>query len=70
VDYTGMFGNYTTAPGVQFVLYPDEQTAKDALLAKNVKEYLVIPPDYLSSGIITRYTTSRTSLPPPKPQAD
>jgi ABC-2 type transport system permease protein len=66
VDNTGMFGHYTTAPGVQFVRYPDEQTAKDALLAKDVKEYLVIPADYLSSGIITRYTTSRDIVPSTK----
>ena len=66
VDYTGMFGNYTTGPGVQFVLYPDEQTAKDALLAKDVKEYLVIPADYLSSGVVARYTMSREVAPSPK----
>jgi ABC-2 type transport system permease protein len=66
IDHTGMFGNFTSKPGVQFVLYPDEQTAKDALLAKDVKEYLVIPSDYLSSGIITRYTMSREVTPSTK----
>jgi ABC-2 type transport system permease protein len=63
IDHTGMFGNFTSEPGVQFVLYTDEETAKDALLAKDVKEYLVIPADYLSSGVITRYTTSREVVP-------
>jgi ABC-2 type transport system permease protein len=66
VDYTGMFGSFTSEPGVQFVLYTDEETAKDALLAKDVKEYLVIPADYLSSGVITRYTMSREAAPPTK----
>jgi len=66
VDHTGMFGNFTSEPGVQFVLYPDEQTAKDALLAKDVKEYFVIPPDYVSSGVIARYTTSREVIPSTK----
>jgi ABC-2 type transport system permease protein len=66
IDHTGIFGNFTSKPGVQFVLYPDEQTAKDALLAKDVKEYLVIPSDYLSSGIITRYTLSRDIAPSTK----
>ena len=66
VDHTGMFGNFTREPGVQFVLYTDEETAKDALLAKDVKEYLEIPADYLSSGVITRYTTSREVAPSTK----
>jgi ABC-2 type transport system permease protein len=66
VDYTGMFGNFTSEPDVQFVLYPDEEAAKDALLAKEVKEYLVIPADYLSTGAITRYTLSREVAPSTK----
>jgi ABC-2 type transport system permease protein len=66
VDHTGMFGNYTSQPGVQFILYPDEQAAKDALLAKDVKEYLVIPANYLSRGVIARYTTSREVIPSAK----
>jgi ABC-2 type transport system permease protein len=66
VDHTGMFGNFTSEPGVKFILYTDEQTAKDALLAKDVKEYLVIPADYLSRGVITRYTMSREVIPSSK----
>jgi ABC-2 type transport system permease protein len=66
VDYTGTFGNSTGQPGVQFILYPDEQAAKDALLAKDVKEYLVIPADYLSTGAVTRYTLSREVAPSSK----
>ena len=66
VDYTGMFGSYTSQPGVQFILYPDEQAAKDALLAKDVKEYLVIPANYLSSGVIARYTMSHEVIPSAK----
>jgi ABC-2 type transport system permease protein len=59
IDQTGMFGNFTSEPGIQFVLYSDEEAAKDALLAKDIKEYLVIPADYLSNGVVTRYTLSR-----------
>jgi len=66
VDDTGVFGNFTSQPGVLFILYPDEETAKEALLAKNVKEYLVIPADYLSTGVITRYTLSREVIPSTK----
>jgi ABC-2 type transport system permease protein len=66
VDHIGMFGSFTSQPGVQFILYPDEETAKEALLTKNVKEYLVIPADYLSSGVIARYTMSREVIPSTK----
>lgn len=66
VDHTGMFGNYTSQPGVQFILYTDEQTAKGALLARDVKEYFVIPADYLSSGVIARYTMSHEVIPSSK----
>ena len=69
VDYTGLFGNATSEPGVQFIIYPDEQAAKDALLAKDVKEYLVIPADYLSTGAVTRYTLSREVSPSTKTTA-
>ena len=59
VDHTRMFDEYISQTGVLFVLYPDEEKAKDALLAKDIKEYFAIPADYLSSGLITRYTMSR-----------
>jgi len=66
VDQTGMFDEYTNQTGVPFVLYPDEEQAKDALLAKDIKEYFVIPADYLSNGVITRYTMSREVAPSTK----
>jgi len=66
VDQTGMFDEYTNQTGVLFVLYPDEEKAKDALLAKDIKEYFVIPADYLSNGVITRYIMSREVAPSTK----
>jgi ABC-2 type transport system permease protein len=66
VDQTGMFNEYTSQTGVLFVLYPDEGKAKDVLLAKDIKEYFVIPTDYLSNGVITRYTMSREVVPSTK----
>ena len=67
VDQTGLFNGYTSQPGVQFILYPGEQQAKDALLAKGIKEYFVIPADYLSSGLITRLPHPGSQLLLPKP---
>ena len=66
VDQTGVFGSYTSQPGVLFVLYPDEGKAKDALVAKDIKDYFVIPADYLSNGVVTRYTLSREVVPSTK----
>jgi ABC-2 type transport system permease protein len=56
VDEAGGFDKYTTQHDITFILYPNEGKAKDALLAREVEEYFVIPADYLSSGRITRYT--------------
>ena len=66
VDEIGMFDEYTNQSDVLFVLYQSEDAAKQALLAKESKEYFVIPPDYLSSGLITRYTMAREAAPSEK----
>jgi len=59
VDGTGSFNGYTNQLGATFVLYPSEEKAKEALLAEDIKEYFVIPQDYLSTGLVTRYTMAR-----------
>jgi ABC-2 type transport system permease protein len=64
VDQTGIFNQYTSQSGATFVLYPSEEEAKEALLAKEIKEYFVIPQDYLSTGSIIRYTMEREIEPP------
>jgi len=57
VDHTGEFDDYTSQSDILLVPYPDEDKARDALLAGDIEEYFVIPTDYISSGAITRYTT-------------
>jgi ABC-2 type transport system permease protein len=57
VDEAGGFDEYTTQQDITFILYPNEEKAKGALLDSEVEEYFVILADYLSSGRITRYTT-------------
>ncbi len=59
VDETGQFDKYTSQDGTTFVLYSSEEEAKEDLLAEEVEEYFIIPADYLSSGLITRYTKQR-----------
>ena len=66
VDEVGTFDEYTNQGDVLFVLYQSEDAAKQALLDKGVKEYFIIPSDYLSTGLITRYTQAREAQPSEK----
>jgi len=68
VDGTGQFDKYTTQDNITFESYSSEEEAKKDLLADNIKEYLVIPSDYLSGGIIIRYTTENELNIPTKTQ--
>ena len=66
VDEVGEFSNYTSQPGVTLIPYPIPEEAKSALLAEDINEYFIIPEDYLSTGVITRYTLKRQlELEPP-----
>ncbi len=64
VDQTGSFNDYASQLGATFVYYPSEEEVKEALLAEDIKEYFVIPQNYLSTGLITRYTLEREMEPP------
>ena len=44
----------------QVIRYSSEATAKEALLDENIQEYYVIPPNYLATGSILRYSTRRS----------
>jgi ABC-2 type transport system permease protein len=54
-----------------FIQYPDEKTAKEALLAKAIGSYLIVPEDYLARGVIEvksqRRPTIMTAQVPPLP---
>ena len=59
VDQAGGFDEFTTQPDSLFVPYASKAEAEDALLAEEIKEYFIIPADYVSTGSITRYTMER-----------
>jgi ABC-2 type transport system permease protein len=59
VDHAGGFDEYGTQFGVALVSFPDEDEATQALVSREIAEYFVIPEDYLSTGLITRYTMQR-----------
>jgi len=54
-----------------FIRYPDEKAAKEALLAKAIGSYLIVPEDYLARGVIEvksqRRPTIMTAQVPPLP---
>ncbi len=66
VDHTGIFTNYTGQPGLTFILYPTETEARDALLAGEIDEFFIIPPDYLVTGQVVRFTMEREIVPSPE----
>lgn len=64
VDEVGMFDDYTGQPGVSLIGYQTQEEATHALLAEDIGEYFIIPQDYVSTGIVTRYTLERELEPP------
>ena len=65
VDEAGGFDQYTTQGNIELVPFytPGEATA--ALINGDVPEYFVIPPDYMSTGVINRYTLEKEVETPP-----
>jgi len=59
VDYSGGFDVITQPELVKFTSQPSEEEATDALLEGEISQYFVIPQDYLSNGVIARYTLER-----------
>ena len=64
VDEVGSFSGYTEQPEVTLIPYATSEEATDALLDDEVSEYFVIPPDYVVSGQIARFTLERELEPP------
>ena len=64
VDEAGGFDQFVTKGNITLVQFDTTEAATEALVAEDVKEYFVIPPDFISTGIIRRYTTQRELDPP------
>jgi len=64
VDELGGFDQFTTQNNITFIRFNTAEAATQALIGKDVTEYLVIPPDYISTGIIKRYTLQKEVTPP------
>jgi ABC-2 type transport system permease protein len=59
VDELGGFEQYTNQGNITLVRFDIPDDATDALIKGNISEYFVIPPDYISTGVINRYTLEK-----------
>jgi ABC-2 type transport system permease protein len=64
VDEAGGFDQFATQGNITLVRFDTTEAATQALISKNITEYFVIPPDYISGGMVRRYTTQREVTPP------
>jgi len=64
VDNSGGFDQFTTQGNITLVRFDTRDAATQALINKDINEYFVVPPDYISAGIIKRYTTEKEVTPP------
>jgi ABC-2 type transport system permease protein len=65
VDEAGGFDQFTTQGYIELVRFDTSGDATAALINGDVSEYFVIPSDYLSNGVINRYTLERQLEAPP-----
>jgi len=59
VDESGGFDQYTTQGDIELVHFDTPHEAMVALINGDVSEYFVIPSDYISTGVINRYTLEK-----------
>ena len=64
VDQAGGFDQFTTQGGIALIRFDNPEAATQALIDQEIKEYFVIPPDFIATGVINRYTTQRELISP------
>ncbi len=65
VDEAGGFDQFTTQGNIILVRFDTTEAATQSLTKKDINEYFVVPTDYISTGIISCYTTRKELYPPP-----
>jgi ABC-2 type transport system permease protein len=65
VDEVGGFDQFTMQGNITLVRFDTKEAATQALIKKDITEYFVIPPDFISTGIIKRYIMQKEFTPPP-----
>jgi ABC-2 type transport system permease protein len=64
VDEASGFDQFTIQGNITLVRLGTTEAATQALIKKDIKEYFVIPSDFVATGIINRYTLQRELIPP------
>ena len=64
IDEIGGFNQFTTQGNITLVRFDSKDAAMQALLNKDITEYFVIPPDFVSTGTINLFTTQKGLEPP------
>jgi len=59
VDEVGIFSDQTDQGLIKLIPFASREEATQALVRRDVSEYIVIPSDYTSSGTIQRYTLAK-----------
>jgi ABC-2 type transport system permease protein len=59
VDELGGFQQYTSQGNITIIRFDTPDDATEALVNGDIKEYFVIPSNYISAGIINRYTLEK-----------
>ena len=59
VDKSGGFDQYTSQGKITLIRFDTPDDATEALVEGDIKEYFVIPPDYISTGVVGRYALGK-----------
>ena len=59
VDQVGLFDDQTDQGFIKLVPFESREDATRALVGREVAEYIIVPSDYMSSGVIQRYTLEK-----------
>jgi len=63
VDETGIFTELSSRGKIRMERFSSHSEANAALLEKDIKEYIVIPQNYIDTGLIARFTLEREMEP-------
>jgi ABC-2 type transport system permease protein len=59
VDEVGIFNSYTQWNQVELTPYATPENATEALLEEEIDEYIIIPSDYVATGVVARFTQEK-----------
>jgi ABC-2 type transport system permease protein len=59
IDEAGGFSSFTEQEGISLIPFDTLESATQALIKGDIAEYFVIPADYITTGVINRYTLTR-----------